>query len=70
MLDVSTEGNTDMADQLEIATKALESVLFGLTSPENKVWPTPQSWTKKERDQEMLTIVREALHKIRKSHAA
>jgi hypothetical protein len=52
------------AARIKIARSALESVLFGLTNERNCVWPTPQAWTKKERDEAMLAIVRKALEEI------
>jgi hypothetical protein len=41
--------------------EALKLVRRGLTSADNKCWPTVKPWTKKERDEAMLTAVREAL---------
>ena len=53
------------SDRVQIAISALESVRLGLTSEGNKVWPTVKNWTKKERDEAMLTIVRDALRRVK-----
>ncbi len=64
----SGQTQQDMYDALMAARSentvlrsALEQVRFGLTNEHNKVWPTVKAWTKKERDEVMLGIVRNAL---------
>jgi hypothetical protein len=57
----SATGDREMFSQEERMRKALESIVMGLTHPDNKCWPTVRPWTKKERDEAMLNLAREAL---------
>ena len=64
----SYEWGSKIADARLIAAApellaALQLIVQGLTSENNKCWPTTQPWTKKERDSAMLQAARAAIAK-------
>jgi hypothetical protein len=54
-----------ITQKIEGAKLALERIIQGLTSERNACWATKKPWTKKERDEAILSLARGALADLR-----